>query len=258
MASERAKELAAKQKAEAKAAKLAKKTSTDPKDWGTMRQLRESYSMVVKANPNWRWLLLACLVVPPVIALAVGLIMGGLNWIYTLVLGIMIGITVLLWVLGRLVQASAYKRYEGQAGAAQVALMMLTGGRKPKWSYTPAIAGNRQGDTVHRAIGPGGLILVGDGDPARLKPMLSAETKRHEQLLYDVDVITILAGDAEGQVPVTKLADKIKKLPKVLSETQIKELESRIKALDAMRSRIPVPRGPMPSMRGAHKAVRGR
>ena len=258
MASERAKELAAKQKAEAKAAKLAKKNSTDPKDWGTIRQLRESYSMVVKANPNWRWLLLACLVVPVVIAVVVGVVLGGLTWIYTLVLGIMVGITIFLWVLGRLVKQSAYKQYEGQPGAAQVALMMLTGGRKPKWSYTAAITGNRQGDTVHRAIGPGGLLLIGDGDPARLQPMLSAESKRHEQLLYDVKVITILAGDAEGEVPVNKLAGTIEKLPKVLSESQIKELESRIKALDAMRSRLPVPRGPMPSMKGARKAVRGR
>ena len=43
MASERAKELAAKQKAELKALKEAKKNSTNPADWGRWRQLRETY-----------------------------------------------------------------------------------------------------------------------------------------------------------------------------------------------------------------------
>jgi len=256
MASERAKELQAKQKAEAQAAKLAKKNSTDPKDWGTWRQLKESYKMVVAANPNWRWLLVASVAGPMLLGLIIGLITG--HPLYGPVTGFLLGLSVGLLVLGRLVRKAAYKRYEGQAGAAQVALMMLTSGKKPKWSYTAGIAGNRQGDTVHRAIGPGGLILVGDGDPVRLGPMLGAERRRHEQLLYDVKVQTFMAGDGEGQVPVDKLARTLEKLPKTLTETQVVEIGSRIKALDAMRSRVPVPRGPMPSMRGAHKAMRGR
>ncbi|MCL2316798.1 MAG: DUF4191 domain-containing protein [Actinomycetia bacterium] len=256
MASERAKELAAKQKAEAKAAKLAKKNSDDPKDWGTVRQLRESYTMVVQANPAWRWLLVASVAGPIVLGFVIGWLTGP--WLYGIVLGVLLGITVFLFVLGRLVKLAAYKRYEGQPGQAQVALMMLTGGRKPKWSYTAAIAANREGDSIHRVIGPGGLILIGDGNPARLAPMMNAERRRHEQLLYDVTVQTMLAGDAEGEIPVPKLAHAIEKLPKSLNETQIVELGNRIKALDAMRGRAPVPKGPMPSLKGVHKAVRGR
>ena len=256
MASERAKELQARQKAEAQAAKLAKKNSTDPKDWGTIRQLKESYTMVVDANPSWKWLLIASLVGPLVVGVGLGLILG--HWLYGTLTGLLAGASLAMLVLGRLVRKAAYKRYEGQVGAAQVALMMLTGGRKPKWSYTAAISGNRQGDTVHRAVGPGGLILIGDGEAARLGPILGAERKRHEQLLYDVKVQTFIAGDGEGQVPVEKLASTIEKLPKKLSQTQIAEIESRLKAMDVMRSRVPLPRGPMPSLRGAHKAMRGK
>jgi hypothetical protein len=256
MASERAKELAAKQKAEAKAAKLAKKNSTDPKDWGTWKQLLESTKMVAKAKPEWRWLMIASAVVPLVVCVAAGLIWH--HWIWGVLFGVLIAATVFMLVLGQLMRRLAYTQHEGEPGSAQVALSMLTSGKKSKWSYTAAITANRQGDTIHRVIGPGGLILIGDGDPARLAPMLGAERKKHEQLLYDVSVQTILAGKADGAVPIDKLAKKLEKLPKVLSQTQINEVQTRIKALDTIRGRVPLPKGPMPSLKGAHRAMRGR
>ena len=42
--------LAAKQKADAKAAKLAKKNSTDPRDWGWFKQIVETYKMTAKVS----------------------------------------------------------------------------------------------------------------------------------------------------------------------------------------------------------------
>ena len=256
MASERAKELAAKQKAEAKAAKLAKKNSTDPKDWGTWRQLVESVKMVAKAKKQWMWILIASVVVPIVVIAIVGLLIG--HWLWGILFGILVAATVFMLVLGQLMRRLAYTQHAGEPGSAQVALSMLTSARKTKWSYTAAIAANRQGDVVHRVVGPGGLILIGDGDPARIGPLLGAERKRHEQLLYDVSVQTILAGDAEGEVPIDKLARKLQKLPKVLTDTQINEVQARIKALDSIRGRVPMPKGPMPTLKGAHRAMRGR
>ena len=52
MASERAKELAAKQKAQRKAEKLRKKNSDNPKDWGRMRQFSEVYKQTRKVDPK--------------------------------------------------------------------------------------------------------------------------------------------------------------------------------------------------------------
>ena len=62
----------------------------------------------------------------------------------------------------------------------------------------------------------------------------------------------------EGQVPLAKLADTIKKLPKKLEPSQITDVKARLRALDAVRPKVPMPRGPMPSMKGAKQAMRGR
>ncbi|MEA5119425.1 MAG: DUF4191 family protein, partial [Propionicimonas sp.] len=65
-------------------------------------------------------------------------------------------------------------------------------------------------------------------------------------------------GDGEGQVPLAKLADHLKKMPKALQKVQQAEVKQRLKALDAVRPRVPLPRGPMPSMKGMNRAMRGR
>ena len=253
MASERAKEVAERQKAEAKALREAKKKSTDPKDWGTMRQLRETVKMTVQMDPSSKWWMIAALAVPIVIGVVLGILLN--HPIYAPLLGVMIGLCLVLLALLKLSKDAMYKKYDGQPGAAQVAIGTLD---KKKWTSTPAIAVNRQQDCVHRVLGPAGIILVGDGDQTRVKALLTTERKRHEQVAYDVPVSVISVGAGDEQVRLTKAVGAIRKLPKPLSKAQIQQLETRIKALDNVRGRVPLPKGPMPSMKGAHKAMRGR
>lgn len=252
MASEKAKELAAKQKAAAKAEKLRRKNSDNPADWGQMRQMRETYKLTRQQNPRAPWLLGGTFAVTVAVFLVLGLWLG--TWWMWLLLGISFGLLAAMILFVRLAKQAAYKRYEGQAGSAEVALSML-----PKqWVSTPAIAATRQLDVVHRTLGPGGLVLIGEGEPGRLKQLLASETKRHEQVAYGVTVTTVIMGDKEGQVPLHKLADHIRKLPKALTADKITEVKSRLRALDSMRGRLPIPKGPMPNVKGSRQALRGR
>lgn len=252
MASEKAKELARKQKAEAKAAKLAKKNSDNPADWGTVRQMRETYKLTKEQDQKLPVILAACFFGPIVLGVVLGIVLNQKFLFIMLGLSVAMVLTMLIFV--RRAKAAAFKRYEGQAGSAEVGLSML-----PKqWTSTPAIAFNRQMDVVHRTLGPGGLILIGEGEPGRLKPLLASEKKRHEQVAYGVDVQVIQMGNGANQVPLPKLADHIKKLPKTLGAEKITEIKSRLRALDSMRGRAPIPKGPMPNTKGARQAMRGR
>ena len=62
----------------------------------------------------------------------------------------------------------------GPAGAAAWALDNLRG----KWRVTPGSPPPRHFDAVHRVIGRPGVILVGEGAPHRVKPLLAQEKKR--------------------------------------------------------------------------------
>lgn len=250
MASEKAKELAAKQKAQVKAEKERRKNSDDPRDWSQMRQLRESYKVTAEQDPRLPWLLLACVLAPVLLAVLLGHFVGWTAlWV---MVGLLAGLGLAMWLFTRRLQSSVYKRVEGQPGSAQAALQMLGKG----WSYTAGINATRQMDVVHRAVGPGGLLLIGEGQPSRLRQLLATEVKRHEQTAYGVTVQTIQMGDGPGQVPLNKLADHIKKLPKQLDATQVDEVNKRLRAMDAVRMRGPVPKGPIPQQ-VSRRAMRG-
>ncbi|MDO5082287.1 DUF4191 family protein [Arachnia propionica] len=257
--SERAKELARKQKEQAKAEKLRRKNSDNPADWGQLRQIRETYKITKKHDPRLPWILLAAWLGPFVLFLVLGfLLKAPIMWG---IMGVMVGMLVAMWIFVRRAKRAAYARYDGQVGSAELAMQMLG----KKWKYTPVVAATRNrdsADVVHRAIGPGGLVLIGEGDPKHLKALLASEKKKHEQVAYGVNVVTFVVGKGGGQVPLDKLADEIKKLPKALEAAKVVEVEARLKALDAMRPKLPMPKGPMPTgkggMKGARQAMRGR
>ena len=253
MASDKAKELAAKQKAEVAALKLAKKNSTNPKDWPWYKQIWQTYKVTAENDPQLNWWLLGAFGGTVVISLILGILLG--TWWMWLLLGVTGGLTAALWVMLDRAKKATFVRYAGQPGSAEVALSMLD---KKKWFYTPVITATRQLDVVHRAVGPGGIILIGEGSPARVKALMASEAKKHEQVAYGVAVISIMMGEGEGQVPLAKLANHMKKLPKKLEASQVTDVKARLRALDAARPKIPIPRGPMPSTKGANRAMRGR
>ena len=249
--SERAKALEAKQKAEARAEKERKRNSTNPADWGRWRQMVETYKITAKDDKHLVWMTVAGLVVPIVAFLVLGFVLDS-PVIWGL-LGVSVGALVAMLLFAWRARRAVYTRYEGKAGSAEVALQMLPKG----WISTPVITATRQFDAVHRTLGQGGLILIGEGDPGRLKALLASEKKKHEQVAYGVSVTTIQMGKGSGQVPLDQLAKHIKKLPKQLTPAKINEVNQRLRALDAMRPKAPIPKGPI-NMKGARSAMRGR
>lgn len=252
--SQAAKELAAKQKAQAKAEKERRRNSDNPRDWSTRKQLVESFRITRQADPSVVWWMLGAFLLGVAVLLVVGILTGV--WWAWLIVGLFAGAAAAMWVFQWRAKRAMYTRFKGQAGSAEVALSMLD---KKKWTSTPAIAFNRQQDVVHRTVGPAGIVLIGEGHGNALRSLLATEKKRHEQVAWGTPVTTITMGEGKGQVPLEELDKHIKKLPKALNGTQVDEVVNRLKALDAMRPRVPMPKGPMPtSMKGARSAMRGR
>ena len=239
-----------------KAEKARKKGSNDPADMGRIRQIRRAYQVTHEYDRALPFLLLAAFLVPLAAAVVIGLLTDQL--LSLIFIGLGLAILLPMIVLVRRAKAATYKRYAGQTGSAEVALSMLP----KKWISAPVIAANRSQDVVHRTLGPGGLVLIGEGEPGRVKALLAGEVRKHERVAYGVPVTTIVMGNKPGQVPLEKLADHIRKLPKTLQANQVTDIRQRLRALDAVRPTIPVPKGPMPTnprqVKGARQAMRGR
>ncbi len=241
---------------------MAKKPTPDaPEKLGRRQQFAQTYQMAKRSDPALgRWVagagLLAALVGFGVFWLVTG--RGGvLSIVLSVVGGIMLGVLAALIVFSRRAQKAVYGQMEGQVGAAAGALGLLKRG----WTVDQAIAFNRQQDVVHRVVGPPGIVLVGEGNPGRVKTLLASERRRHERVATDAPVHELVVGGDEdqGQVPLAKLARHVQKMKRQVQPAEITDILARLKAIDASRPAIPMPKGPVPtSMKGLRGNMRGR
>ncbi len=101
MASEAAKELARKQKGRGKRpSRRRKKHTPTTSDWGTIRQIRETYKLTAEHQPRIGWMLAGAVLGPVVVGVVVGLLVGTML-IFWILLGLLAGLTVALFVLQR-------------------------------------------------------------------------------------------------------------------------------------------------------------
>jgi hypothetical protein len=129
---------------------------------------------------------------------------------------------------------------------------------KRGWKTDQVIAFNRQQDIVHRVVGPPGIILVGEGNPNRLKPLMASERAKHQRVASEAPIHQIIVGYGEGEVPLGKLTRHLTKMKRQVRPAEITDLLARLRALDANRSNLPIPKGPVPtSMKGMRSQMRG-
>jgi hypothetical protein len=189
------------------------------------------------------------------ISVTVGVLVGGLTMITLIPLGVVLGLLVAFIIFGRRAQKSIYRQAEGQAGAAAWVLDNLRG----KWRVTPGVAATGHFDAVHRVIGRPGVIFVGEGSAARVKPLLAQEKKRTARLIGDVPIYDVIVGTGEGEVPLAKLERHLTKLPANITTKQMDTLESRLAALGSRAGAAVLPKGPLPNsgkMRGVQRTAR--
>ena len=187
------------------------------------------------------------------------LLLPGTGWLATtmsVVSALLLGILLALIVFGRRAQNAAYTQMEGQQGAAAGALQMLRRG----WKVEPVVGFTKQQEVVHRVVGPPGIVLVGEGPSHnRVKQLLATEVRKHERVMDETPINTLICGRGEGEVPLPKLVRTVTKLGRSVKPAEMTDILARLKALDARRGTVPLPKGPVPtSMKGMRSQQRGR
>src|SRR4029078_12091364 len=154
-----------------KAAKPAKQ-----KKPSRIKQIGESYRLTKKTDPRIGLILLGVFLAAVVVAGGVAYRVAGIL-VYSIILGVMVGLLAALIIFGRRAQSSAISQIEGKPGAAASVLGMLRRG----WKVEPGIAFNRQQDVAHRLVGPPGIVLIGEGNPNPLPPLLPRERTKSQR-----------------------------------------------------------------------------
>jgi F0F1-type ATP synthase assembly protein I len=235
-----------------------KKDPTAPKKQRWYHNVAQAYSMASKTDKALPWWIAAAMVATIALGLVIGLIVK--QPVYFLILGVMFSLIAGMAVLARRAERAAYAQIEGQPGAALSALKTIRRG----WTFAdePVAIDPRTQDVVFRGVGRPGIVLVTEGPPQRAARLADAERKKLARILPNVTITVVQSGRAEGQVPLPKLASKVRKIrpPKgsaLLTKPELAQVNARLNALGAVRPPIPKGVDPMRA-RPDRKGMRGR
>ncbi|GAA1886414.1 DUF4191 domain-containing protein [Streptantibioticus ferralitis] len=216
---------------------MARENSENP---GRLKQIGLTYKMTRRVDPKVGLVVAGVGIVTFGVILAVGFLIG--HPVYAGILGFLLAFLAMAIVFGRRAERAAFGQMENQPGAAAAVLENIGRG----WTVTPAVAMNRNQDLVHRAVGRAGIVLVGEGNPTRVKALLAAEKKKMARVAVEAPVTDIIVGGGEGEVSLKKIRTTLLKLPRVLPGPKVTEINDRLKALGDLMSNMPIPKGPMP------------
>lgn len=242
---------AAATKAEKKATKVAKKAEKKER----RGQLWQVFKQQVKTDKRLLPYLIGTLLLCAAIVTGFAWLSGIKWWIGT-IFGVIIGVMVALIVFARRVQRSVYQQAEGTPGAAAWALQNNLKGR---WRVTPTVAGTTHMDALHRVIGRPGIVLVGEGAPHRVKPLIAQEKKRIARVAGDTPIYDIIVGTDEGEVRLRKLNSYLMRLPRNISAAAVGQLDTKLASLATRSPQVGLPKGPMPAgakMRSVQRMAR--
>lgn len=91
------------------------------------------------------------------------------------------------------------------------------------------------------------MVLVGEGKPHRLKPMMAQERKKLARIVGQTPIHDVIVGEDDGQVPIKKLQNHLMKLPRQLKKNEVEPLEHRIASISRLNSPAnAIPKGPLP------------
>ena len=248
-------------KAAAKAAKKEARDAKRAKGKQTRSQMWQAFKMQKERDKALIPIMVGSVLGMGLLFFLIGLLWGG-EW-FMLVLGLLAGAVLAMWLFSRRLEKSMYDQVGDTPGAAGWALDNMRNTMGIVWLTKTGVQANTQMDTVHRVVGNPGVVLVGEGNPNRLKNLMGKEHKRVDRLLAGVPIHEVYVGDGEDQVPVRNLQKHMLKMPKNYKKDEVYSLNAKLEAMDARKGPGQVnglPGGPMPrqaqNMAGMNRRMR--
>ena len=205
-----------------------------------LKQIGQVFAFTAKQD-KWFVPLLAAAVLIPV-ALTVTPVLLGLGLV-SIPVGVMVTLLAALIVLNLRSNSAMMNVAEGQPGAAAQIVENMRG----DWRVRPAASSTTQFDMVHVVIGRPGVILLGEGQPQRVRSLIGQEKRRLSKVIGNAPLYDYTVGQNEGELSVRKLRTTFMKLPRNLTGKDVNALDKR---LGALMARPQMPKGAIPkSMR---------
>lgn len=228
---------------------MAARSSAPEKRPGFFRQIATLYRFT-QEEFTWLPFLIGGIII---VAAALGVMIGFLIppfaiWSVVLwgVTGLLGGILLALIATTRLSNTAMYRKIDGMPGATGHVLSTALG-RNWQAGDMPVGVNPRTQEAVYRAVGRGGVVIVGEGSRGRLTRLIGEERLKAQRVASGVPVTVFYVGNEDGDIPIAKLAATIKKLPKAIDRTTQAAVVKRIDSVSQSLASLPIPKGMDPT-----------
>jgi len=214
-----------------------------PKGPGRLKQMYQVFQMTRRYDKLAIWFLLLAFLLPVLVSVLLAVLLSAGN-VLTLVLyviaGLLGGVLVFLIVLGRRAERAAYSQIEGQPGAVGA---VLKSSLRRGWtaSEMPISVSPKTQDAVYRAVGRGGVALIGEGPRSRTQRMLDDERRNIVRILPNVPVTVLYVGPDPESTRLHRIPTELRKLKVALRKSEILAVSNRLNSLG--KNGLPIPKG---------------
>ena len=217
-----------------------------PKEPGRLKQMYQVFRMTIRYDKLAIWWLVGGFLLPVVVGIVLAFVLSGgqvFGFVLYIISGLLGGVLIFLIILGRRAERAAYSQIAGQPGAVGA---VLKSSLRRGWtaSEMPVSVSPRTQDAVYRAVGRGGVALIGEGPKSRTQPMLESERKNVTRILPNVPVTFVYVGPDAESTELYKLPGKLRSIKPALRKAEILAVSNR---LNSLRSSLPIPKGMDPT-----------
>ncbi|GLJ60384.1 MULTISPECIES: DUF4191 family protein [Microbacterium] len=222
---------------------MARSTSAEKRP-GFFSQIRSLFTFTREAFPWLGWLLAGIVVLGVALGVVVGFLLQPQWWGILLwgITGLMVGALAAMMTMTRFSTRAMYRKLDGMPGASGHVLSNMLG-RNWRGEEMPVGINPKTQEAVYRAVGRGGIVVVGEGSKGRLTRLMRDERMRAQRVASGVPVHEFYVGHGEGEVPIDQLAKTIKALPKAIDRATMGAVLQRIESVSQSITSLPIPKG---------------
>lgn len=229
---------------------MARTSTTAPKatkEPGRLKQMVQVFKMTIRYDRTALWWMILAFLGPVAAAVVLAFVLSRDNiigFVLYVVTGLLGGLLVFLIVLGRLAEKAAYSQIAGQPGAVGA---VLKSSLRRGWtaSEMPISVSPKTQDAVYRAVGRGGIALIGEGPRSRTQRMLEDERRNVARILPNVPITFLYVGPDPESTSLHKLPGKLRSIKTVLRKAEVIAVSNRLNSLG--RNGLPIPKGMDPT-----------
>ena len=213
------------------------------KEPGRLRQMGQVFQMTRRYDKSVVWWMLLGFLGPIAVGVVAGLLLSGgsvFGLVLWIIAGLLGGVLVAMIVLGRRAERAAYGQIAGQPGAVG-AVFRSSLPRGWQGSEMPVNANAKTQDAVYRAVGRGGIVLVGEGPRSRSARLVDDEKRKIHRVVPNVPITVFFVGPDEDSVPLYRLTKSFRKIKNTLTKPEVLAIVNRLASLGA--GSLPIPKG---------------